>query len=148
MSTEPERRAHAFLGKLLNGSKPWLRWTPIVVQPRLLPAPLGPVDFWLYSARVLVEVDGPQHRGEDYKGTSAEQQAAKDIAKEEAAKRHGYHVVRLDDNESDEAWAARLKQALWEAYVRAPARAHVSNAHLIYRLSVVLPLGAGHDAQH
>ena len=86
------------LQALLDGSEAWLASTPVVLQARLVPG-VGPVDFWLYGTRVVVEVDGLQHRGLDYMSTRTEQQTARDKAKEGAAMHAGYHVVRLDEDE-------------------------------------------------
>jgi very-short-patch-repair endonuclease len=85
----------------------------VVLEARVLPC-YGAFDMMVEGARVLVlvEVDGAQH---SYYGTSdaaAHEQQTKDKAKQEAAVRAGYHVVRLHYLDAVEEWCKQLVGAL------------------------------------
>ena len=83
----------------------------------------GPFDLWVYEHDLVVEVDGEQHNQASFGATSAEEQMARDRAKERAAVQSGYHVVRLH-HADQHTWQCVLSVAMGAAMARRTAQVH------------------------
>lgn len=103
----PTRRAFAVLCDIAATLE---RTCTVVWEGRPI-AGLPAFDFWLLELRIVVEVDGAQHTEGSHHGTSAEEQALRDAAKNREAIRAGYHVVRLHVGD-DWCWAGVVSGAI------------------------------------
>lgn len=100
----------------------------IVLEPYVVPDVRAPFDFWLKEVGVLVEVDGQQHMEGSYRHTSLHDQVLRDYAKEEAALRAGYHVVRLHWADGS-TWCDLVWEAVRQAMYGCMPRIHRSRSY-------------------
>lgn len=71
-----------------------------------------PFDMLLTKYMLLIEIDGQQHFGDDYKGKCCMEQQYKDVIVDSAAIEEGFCLVRLHYLDDEEGWRSTILAAL------------------------------------